>query len=233
AEDRILQCHIRNLPSPLSLLIEPYLREADFWHVALVGRGCKLDSKLVNALVNRLRGRDPRLTHSIFHAGSSPGLFSLVIGEAYVVNFWVQFRRRFMEVGSKWLGYKELSRCWMRIRLKSKENDTLGRTSFRLSGRSERTQLRVCHVGYIVAKDVSVDLSHVGLSTELQDIRLLLDQRSEAEFEWTLYEDLAIPEVIHEKFFVNSNIWHVKVSLVVYATVEIHETDRVLRQFRF
>ncbi|MFQ6630715.1 hypothetical protein Gotur_008998 [Gossypium turneri] len=65
--------------------------------------------------------------------------------------------------------------------------------------------------------------SHVGLPTELQDIRLLLDQRSEAE-------DLAIPEVIHEKFFVNPNIWHVKVSLVVYATIEMHETDRRLNE---
>ncbi|KAA3455992.1 serine/threonine-protein phosphatase 7 long form-like protein [Gossypium australe] len=55
AEDRILQCHIRNLPSPPSPLIEPYLREVGFWHAALVGRGCKLDPKLVSVLVERWR----------------------------------------------------------------------------------------------------------------------------------------------------------------------------------
>ncbi|MBA0768360.1 hypothetical protein Gotri_017163 [Gossypium trilobum] len=66
---------------------------------------------------------------------------------------------------------------------------------------------------------------HVRLPTELQDIRLLLDQRSEAEFKWTPYEDPIIREVIPEEFLVNPKVWHVKVSLVVYATVEMHETD--------
>ncbi|MFQ6671031.1 hypothetical protein Gotur_035708, partial [Gossypium turneri] len=32
-----------------------YLREAGFWHVATVGRGCKLDSKLISVLVERWR----------------------------------------------------------------------------------------------------------------------------------------------------------------------------------
>ncbi|MBA0553766.1 hypothetical protein Golob_012915, partial [Gossypium lobatum] len=50
AEDQILQCHICNLPGPPSLFIEPYLREVGFWNVALVGQGCKLDSKLISAL---------------------------------------------------------------------------------------------------------------------------------------------------------------------------------------
>ncbi|KAH1082655.1 hypothetical protein J1N35_022416 [Gossypium stocksii] len=47
----------------------------------------------------------------------------------------------------------------------------------------------------------------MGLSDELQDIRLLLDERSKAD--------------------------HVMMSLVVYATVEMHESDEVLRQFGF
>ncbi|MBA0618437.1 hypothetical protein Godav_027788 [Gossypium davidsonii] len=47
----------------------------------------------------------------------------------------------------------------------------------------------------------------MGLLDELRDIRLLLDQRSKAE--------------------------HVKVSLVVYATVEMHESDEELRQLGF
>ncbi|MBA0701606.1 hypothetical protein Goari_000028 [Gossypium aridum] len=55
AEDRILQSHIRNLPGPPSPLIETYLREANFLHVALVGQGCKLDPELISALVERWR----------------------------------------------------------------------------------------------------------------------------------------------------------------------------------
>ncbi|MFQ6627394.1 hypothetical protein Gotur_005358, partial [Gossypium turneri] len=74
-------------------------------------------------------------------------------------------------------------------------------------------------------------LSYVGIHTALEDIRLLLDQRSKVQFEWTPYEDSAIRAVIPDEFFQNSNIWHVKVPLVNYATVEIHQTDRVLQQF--
>ncbi|MBA0670045.1 hypothetical protein Goklo_029396, partial [Gossypium klotzschianum] len=46
--------------------------------------------------------------------------------------------------------------------------------------------------------------SYVGISTAFEDVQLLLGQRSEAQ-----------------------------VSLVNYATVEIHHMDRVLRQFGF
>ncbi|KAH1038329.1 hypothetical protein J1N35_040072 [Gossypium stocksii] len=53
------------------------------------------------------------------------------------------------------------------------------------------------------------------------------------EFRWTPYEDPDIRAVILDEFFQNLNIWHVKVPLVNYATVEMHQTGRVLRQFRF
>ncbi|MFQ6624312.1 hypothetical protein Gotur_004053 [Gossypium turneri] len=53
--DRILQCYIHNMHGPPSPLIENYLREAGFWHVATVGRGCKLDPKLISALIKRWR----------------------------------------------------------------------------------------------------------------------------------------------------------------------------------
>ncbi|MBA0878114.1 hypothetical protein Goshw_014432 [Gossypium schwendimanii] len=55
----------------------------------------------------------------------------------------------------------------------------------------------------------------------LLKILLLLDQRSKEK------------AVIPDEFFQNLNIWHVKVLLVNYATVEMHQTDRVLRQFGF
>ncbi|KAG8472749.1 hypothetical protein CXB51_034648 [Gossypium anomalum] len=75
--------------------------------------------------------------------------------------------------------------------------------------------------------------SYVGIPTSLEDIQLLLDQRSKAEFQWTSYEDLAIRAVIPDELFQNPNVWHVKVPLVNYATVEMHQSDRVLRQFEF
>ncbi|MFQ6621681.1 hypothetical protein Gotur_002843 [Gossypium turneri] len=40
---------------PPSPLIENYLREASFWHVANIGWGCKLDPKLISALIERWR----------------------------------------------------------------------------------------------------------------------------------------------------------------------------------
>ncbi|MBA0556273.1 hypothetical protein Golob_026388 [Gossypium lobatum] len=54
-EYQILQCHIHNLSSPPSPLIETYLREAGFLHVAIISRGCKLDPKLISAFVGRWR----------------------------------------------------------------------------------------------------------------------------------------------------------------------------------
>ncbi|MBA0766770.1 hypothetical protein Gotri_015780 [Gossypium trilobum] len=46
--------------------------------------------------------------------------------------------------------------------------------------------------------------------------------REMCEFQWTPYEDPTIRAVIPNEFFQNSNIWHFKVPLVNYATVEMH-----------
>ncbi|KAG8497102.1 hypothetical protein CXB51_008299 [Gossypium anomalum] len=72
--------------------------------------------------------------------------------------------------------------------------------------------------------------SYARLPTCLEDIRLLLEQRSEAQ---TPYEDPAIRAVIPDEYLQNPNAWHVKVPLVNFAIVEMHQSDRVLRQFRF
>ncbi|MBA0872388.1 hypothetical protein Goshw_012696, partial [Gossypium schwendimanii] len=37
--------------------------------------------------------------------------------------------------------------------------------------------------------------------------------------------------VILDEFFQDLNIWHVKAPLINYATIEMHQTDRVLQQF--
>ncbi|KAH1039923.1 hypothetical protein J1N35_041666 [Gossypium stocksii] len=54
-EDRILECHIRNLLSLPSPLIKTYLREAGFFPHGLLRLGYKLDLKLISALVERWR----------------------------------------------------------------------------------------------------------------------------------------------------------------------------------
>ncbi|KAK5819091.1 hypothetical protein PVK06_024050 [Gossypium arboreum] len=53
------------------------------------------------------------------------------------------------------------------------------------------------------------------------------------KFERTSYFDLRIQVCIPFEFLVNSNIWHVKVALVVYDMVKMPESDKVMWQFRF
>ncbi|MBA0678247.1 hypothetical protein Goari_019605 [Gossypium aridum] len=43
------------MSGPPSPLIENYLREVSFWHVANIGWGCKLDLKLISAFIKRWR----------------------------------------------------------------------------------------------------------------------------------------------------------------------------------
>ncbi|KAH1122797.1 hypothetical protein J1N35_005957 [Gossypium stocksii] len=73
--------------------------------------------------------------------------------------------------------------------------------------------------------------SHSSIPTELKDILLALDEEIEEDFIWMPYTDLRIQEYVPEEFLANRNIWHVKVSLVFFVTVEMHESDRVMRQF--
>ncbi|MBA0568128.1 hypothetical protein Golob_005641, partial [Gossypium lobatum] len=62
---------------------------------------------------------------------------------------------------------------------------------------------------------------------------LLMLDKSQNLFKWMPYSDPAIQECIRSEFLMNPNNWHVNVSLVVHAIVEIHESDRVLQQFGF
>ncbi|MBA0882045.1 hypothetical protein Goshw_009945, partial [Gossypium schwendimanii] len=45
-------------------------------------------------------------------------------------------------------------------------------------------------------------------------------------FQWTPYEDPVIQAVIPDEYFQNPNAWHVKVALVNYAIVEMHQSSR-------
>ncbi|KAH1032168.1 hypothetical protein J1N35_044342 [Gossypium stocksii] len=70
--------------------------------------------------------------------------------------------------------------------------------------------------------------SHIGISTALEGYTTSI----RPTFRWTPYEDPTIQAVILNEFFQNPNIWHV-VLLFNYATMEMHQTDKVLQQFRF
>ncbi|MFQ6661203.1 hypothetical protein Gotur_029436 [Gossypium turneri] len=63
------------------------------------------------------------------------------------------------------------------------------------------------------------------MEDELGDIQLLLDQRSEAEFEWMPYIDTGIQKCISVEFLANRSIWHVKVPLIDFMTVKMHESN--------
>ncbi|KAG8473281.1 hypothetical protein CXB51_035204 [Gossypium anomalum] len=157
----------------------------------------------------------------------SPGPFNLLIGEPYATIFWVRFWIIFTEVESRWAGCETHS--WSQGMTEVERIRYAGTYILEMIG------------GYLMP-DLSRNLVHlrwnhsasyIGIPITLEDIRLLLDQRQEAHFQWTPYEDPTIRAVIPDEFFQNSNIWHVKVLFVNYATIEMHQTDRVLRQFGF
>ncbi|MBA0670429.1 hypothetical protein Goklo_025513 [Gossypium klotzschianum] len=65
--------------------------------------------------------------------------------------------------------------------------------------------------------------SYVGPTKQLEDIRILLDQRLKAEFEWMLYADPNIIECVPVEFLAIRSMWEAKVPLIVYVAVEMHE----------
>ncbi|KAG8485329.1 hypothetical protein CXB51_021847 [Gossypium anomalum] len=147
---RVLRCFIRNLPSPPSPLIENYLREVGFWHVANIV-GVQVGPKTHQCICGEVETRDAHILSFMW------GVYHHFGGRAVIV--------RVTEVRSIWAGYGRHSRCRRMNQLKYKEYDMLGCTSFRSSE--------------------------------------------------------------------NLNIWHVRVPLVSYITIEIHKMDRMLQQFKF
>ncbi|MBA0705782.1 hypothetical protein Golax_017943, partial [Gossypium laxum] len=280
AEDRILECYIRNLPAPPSPLIEPYLREANFSHVAVVGRGCKLDSALVSALVERWRPE----THT-FHIPYSRCTITqedmqlqlwLLVDGSVVIGFvqaadWRGACCKLLGLVPETIYRGRIKTSWFRRNFEGLDEDStevererharayilqiiggilmldrsrnlvhpmwlLKLVNFREAGelnwgfamlailywrcveRRNHRKLKLMVAFYYCNHEHGIGFhfyvlewnhgpSYVGLPNELRDIRLLLDKQSKME--------------------------HVKVSLVVYVTVEMHESNRVLQQFGF
>ncbi|KAG8501045.1 hypothetical protein CXB51_003142 [Gossypium anomalum] len=308
--DRVLQCDIRNMFGPPSPLIENYSPEAGFWHVATIGRGCKLDSKLISALVERWRletytfhlpcgectitledvhlqvglpldgyavtgfasstdweamcyellGAIPdKINGGRIEMGwlrdtfpepnnDSTELERIRYARAYILEMiegylmtnlsrnlvhlrWLLKLVDFRAAGELSWGSTMLATLYKEMRgatrpNKAKIGGCLSLLQSRARFRFPFLCPRVDHpYTFLLITRWNHSASYVEIPTSLEDIRLLLDQRSEAEFQWTPYEDPAIWAVIPHEFFQNPNVWHVNVPLVFD---EEHKVD--LRQ---
>ncbi|MBA0769864.1 hypothetical protein Gotri_018555 [Gossypium trilobum] len=92
-------------------------------------------------------------------------------------------------------------------------------------------------IGCYLMPDLSRNLAHLRWLLKLVDFKVAGEfswgsailatlYREMCKFQWTPYEDPAIRAVSLDEFFQNPNSWHVKVQLVNYATVEMHQMNK-------
>ncbi|KAG8482333.1 hypothetical protein CXB51_027309 [Gossypium anomalum] len=259
--DRVLQCYIRNMPGPPSSLIENYLRERwrpETYTFHLPCGECTITLEDVHLQLG-LPVDGYAVTGSASSADWGAVCYELLgaipdnINGGRIEMGWLRTHSRSrimirlnskeydmlvtaseLSWGSAVLAtlYKEM--CGATRPNKAKIGDCLSLLQSWAWFRFPFLRPRVDHpYTFPLIKRWNHSASYVRIPTSLENIRLVLDQRSEAQFQWTLYEDPAIPGVIPDEFLQNPNAWHVKVTLVNYATVEMHQSDRVLRQFGF
>ncbi|KAG8485384.1 hypothetical protein CXB51_021344 [Gossypium anomalum] len=250
-----------NHPSPL---IENYLWEAGFWHVATIGRGCKLDPKLINVhLQLGLPVDGYAVTGSASSSDWSAVCYELLgaipdyIKGGRIQMGWlrdtfpepnndstelerIRYARVYiLEIIGGYLMTK-LSRNLVHLRwlLKLVDFKAAGELSWgsavlaklykemcsatppnkaKIGGCLSLLQLwarfrfpflrpRVDHLyTFPLITRWNRSASYIGIPNFLEDIRLLLDQRSDTQFEWTPYDDPVIRAVISDEYVQNPN----------------------------
>ncbi|MFQ6655715.1 hypothetical protein Gotur_026145 [Gossypium turneri] len=203
------------MSGPPSPLIENYLREAGFWHVANIGRGCKLDPKLICELIERWRLK----THT----------FHLSCGECTITLEDVQLQLRLPVDGSVFTGSVQ-SADWGAIC-----HDLLGAIMDNIY-KVERIRYARAYILEMIRSylmpNLSRNLVHLKWLLKFIDFRVadklswglpitttiigsvllfIFTSSSEPpiyihthnEFQWTPYEDPIIRAVIPDEFFQN------------------------------
>ncbi|KAG8481738.1 hypothetical protein CXB51_026633 [Gossypium anomalum] len=226
--DQVLQCYIRNMPGPPSSLIENYLQEAERWRPEtytfhLPCGECTITLEDVQLQLG-LPVDGYAVTESTQSADWGVVYYELLgaildkINGGRIEMGWL--RDTFPEPDNESTELERIRHAWAYI-LKM-----IGATLYReMCGvtRPNKAKIGGCLSLLQSWAQWNHSASYVGIPTSLEGIWLLLDQRLEAQFQWTPYEDPAIRAVILDEFFQNLNIWHVKVPLVNYAIVEMHQ----------
>ncbi|PPS14494.1 hypothetical protein GOBAR_AA06081 [Gossypium barbadense] len=183
------------MTGPPSPLIENYLREAGFWHVAMIGRGSYILQIIGGYLM-------PGLSRNLVHLR---WLLKLVDFRAAGEFSWgsAVLETLYREMcGTTRLNKAKIGGCLLLL-----QSWAQFRFPFLHLKYSRMLKIYLIRCNHLA--------SYARLPTCLEDIRLLLEN------------------VIPDEYLQNPNAWHVKVPLVNFAIVEMHQSDRVLRQFGF
>ncbi|KAK5770878.1 hypothetical protein PVK06_047035 [Gossypium arboreum] len=201
----------------------------------MIGQGCKLDPKLINALIERWRPE----THT-FHLPCEECTIILedvhlqlglpVDGDAVTGSVhsadWGAVCYELLGAIPDNINGGRIEMGWLRDTFPEPDDD---------STELEKIRYARAYILQIIGEQL-VNLvgglpcwqHYTGRCAGIRD-RI----KRKSEFQWTPYEDPAIRAVIPDEYLQNPNAWHVKVSLVNFSIVEIHQLDRVLRQFGF
>ncbi|KAG8492841.1 hypothetical protein CXB51_010076 [Gossypium anomalum] len=249
---------------PPSPLIENYLREAGFWHVATIGRGSKLDPKLISALIERWRPE----AHT-FHLPCGECTITLAdlhlqLGlsvDGYAVTGFASST----DWGAVWyellgaipdnINEGRIEIGWLRDTFLEPDNDLTELERIRYArtyilemiggnvrgDATEQSQNRRLPIIIAIMGTVSLFIFmsssrppiYISTNNEVEPFGELcrntyLSRRYTASIRPTIGS-----RIIPGEFLQNPNVWHVEVPLVNYATMEMHQSDRVLRQFGF
>ncbi|KAG8486536.1 hypothetical protein CXB51_020002 [Gossypium anomalum] len=249
--DRVLQCYISNMFGPLSPLIENYLREARFWHVATIERWrpemhtfylpcgeCTITLEDVHLQLGlsvdgyARSDRDGMVTRHIPGADNdSTELERIRYARAYILEM----------IG----GYlmPDLSRNLVQLRwlLKLVDFRAAGELSWGSAVLATlykemcgATRPNKAKIGGTVSLSIFTSSSrppiYISTHNEVEPFDELcrntyLSRRYTTSIR-TIIGSRTIRAVIPDEFFQNPNVWHVKVPLVNYAIVEMHQSDR-------